>query len=372
MTLKILNVPTKGTPITVQNLCKRSPSWRPFLVSDTPLTDLPDFDICSVPGSPYELAQLTGLYTPNGIWAAFPKHALSWFNLVETHPARSELLTFCTNQRFWRLPNTTLDLKRPAIMAIWNVTPDSFSTQSSADATNAYAQSLLDSGADILDIGAESTRPGATPLTPAEEIERLKSPLNFALQHTAPISLDTRHPQTLTWAADKIDILNDIGEGFERPDRDEAMFNLVRDHHLGYVLMAFHPHDNTFASFDDCICDILTQLDQRLSLAFECGVCLDQIVLDPGIGFGKGLDNDLQLIARAPNALATLGRPVLIAHSRKRCLGAAPGRPVHERDTTTAIASAIAFQNGASLVRVHDPKGSADARALLSALYSCN
>ncbi len=364
MTLKVLNAPFKGAPITIQNLCKRSPSWRPFLVSDTPLKALPGFDTCAVPGSPLELSHLTGLDTQNGIWAAFPLHALSWYQLAEEHLARHALSRFCAKQRVWRLPQQTLDLAQPAIMAIWNVTPDSFSTQSLADATNAYAQELIASGADILDIGAESTRPGAQPLTPDEEIERLRSPLAFATHFHTPISLDTRHPQTLAWAADKIDILNDIGEGFEQPGRDEAMFEYVRKHQLGCVIMAFHPHDHAFASFEDCIRGILTQLDQRLSVAFNCGVHLDQIVLDPGIGFGKGLDNDLLLIAHAAKALNTLGRPSLIAHSRKRCIGAATGRSVHERDTATAIASAIAFQNGASLVRVHDPKGSVDARAL--------
>ena len=132
--------------------------------------------------------------------------------------------------------------------------------------------------------------------------------------------------------------------------------------------MAWHDHAHAFYSFEECIDNIRLQLDSKLSVAFECGVDMDSIIVDPGIGFGNGIQNDLSLIHEgAPNLMGT-GRPVLIGHSRKRCIGHATDRQVHERDYATAIASAMAFHSGAKLVRVHHPEGSFDAKNLLDAM----
>ncbi len=338
---------------------ERELAWRPFVVSDEPLPQTEGF--CVEPGTliqPGCDAQTT--------WLAEPQTALAWFALPAEHPWRQALNRFVKTKRVWKIHGQTLDLTRPKIMAIWNVTPDSFSSQPNGnDAEQAHALELLKNGADILDIGAESTRPGATPLTPQDEIARLQPHIQWAMHQNVVLSIDTYHPETMAWAQNKVHIINDIGMGYENLQRTQNTFKLVDTCRFGYVMTAYHSHKNQFDSWDACIRDIIEQLDQRLSLAYDLGLDLAQIVVDPGIGFGKGLACDLDLIQYAAPEMACLARPVLIAHSRKRCLGMITGRDVDERDTATAIADALAFTAGASIVRVHDTKGACDARAIV-------
>ena len=134
--------------------------------------------------------------------------------------------------------------------------------------------------------------------------------------------------------------------------------------------MAWNPHDTPQPAFDVCVKKIVLQLAQRMDYAFNCGMNMRAIVVDPGIGFGKGLDNDYRLITEAPEILEILGRPVMIAHSRKRCLARIAAPDKQSLDLSTHITAAFAMQHGASLIRVHDPKGAVTARSLVLALRS--
>ena len=273
----------------------------------------------------------------------------------------------------WHVRNQIIDLATPRIMAIWNVSPDSFSSfcEEGRAVDTAHAEQLCANGADILDIGAESTRPGAVPVSPKEEIARLLSPLTWAKSHiSCPISLDSRHVETIQWALSNefADIINDVGES-DTPDeaRDGVIYQAVRDAGAGLVLMAWNAHDSEVLPFEECLKKMVIQLENRLQMALDYGVDKRAVVVDPGIGFGKGLDNDMRFIAHAPKALKHLGCPILIGHSRKRCLARTLGLPIEKLDEPTAMASAIAFMQGASIVRVHQPILSLYARQIAHA-----
>ncbi len=255
-------------------------------------------------------------------------------------------------------------------MGIWNVSPDSFSSHFDCDAASCeHALQLCKDGADIIDIGAESTRPGAAPISADEEINRLKTPLEWAKQHIElPVSLDSRHPQTIQWALSHqyVELINDIGAS-ETPchEREGRIYAAVRDAGCHLIVMAWNDHNAPILTFDECLKKIIIQLKKRVEFAVDIGVDPGRIIVDPGIGFGKGLENDIKLISHAPEALKCIGCPVLIAHSRKRCIAGIAGKNSHP-DTTTAIASAIAFAKGASIVRVHQPVLSVIAKKLIS------
>ena len=259
----------------------------------------------------------------------------------------------------WHIGRQIISLDVPKIMGIWNISPDSFSSSVEHDEGLELASRLIREGADILDVGAESTRPGSSAISAEEEIARLAPVVAARKMFSCPISLDSRHLETIEWAlrGGLTDIINDIGES-EQPCecREGKIYRLVREHRAGLVLMAWRDHDADAFGFEACLRFIYDQLARRIEFALHCGVAQDAIVIDPGIGFGKGLENDLRLISEAPRALAPLGCPVLIAHSRKRCLAKATGLAVSGLDWPTAVASALAMQNGAALVRVHSPK----------------
>jgi len=262
----------------------------------------------------------------------------------------------------------------PQIMGIWNVSPDSFSSccEGGSATTIAHAQELVRQGADILDVGAESTRPGATPIDTHEEIRRLREPLAWAREHVGiPISLDSRHAETIEWALENglVDIVNDVGESEGvSEDREGRIYEAVARARAGIVLMAWGDPRAPGMPWDECVKKIADQLRRRVQFALERGVGLRSIAVDPGIGFGKGMENDLRLIRSAPKDLAFLGCPVLIAHSRKRCLARATGLTVDQLDWPTAVASALAMQAGAAIVRVHRPDLTRIARKLVPPL----
>ena len=253
------------------------------------------------------------------------------------------------------------------IWGIWNVSSDSFSSGAEfEDVTRyAHAQWLCREGADIVDIGAESTRPGVLPLEADEEIARLGEPLEWVRTVLrCPISLDSRHPKTIAWALDNdwVDIINDIGATTSISDaREGEIYRAVAQAGAAIVLMAWFPHEADVLPFELCMQKVVEQLKTRLEFALKCGIDRHKIILDPGIGFGKGLENDWRFIAEAPQALAPLECPVLIAHSRKRCIAKSAGglkmssETLAKLDAATAMASLIAFQNGAAAVRVHAP-----------------
>ena len=162
-----------------------------------------------------------------------------------------------------------------------------------------------------------------------------------------------------------VDIINDVGESeYPTDEREGDLYRMVCEAEAGLIITAWNPHNARELPFTECIQNIVKQLKLRIEMALDCGIEKDAIVLDPGIGFGKGLDNDMRLIAYAPQALAHLGYPVLIGHSRKRCIAKSVDLPIEQLDEPTAMATAIALMQGASIVRVHHPKLSCYARQI--------
>lgn len=315
----------------------------------------------------------------NAIHIYRPQSLASWWRLLDApnHPFIEALESWNRSPfaRKFLTRRFEIDLTTPRVMGIWNVTPDSFSSfcEEGDAASLAHGEKILAQGAEILDIGAESTRPRGTAIDDDEEQMRLRAPLSWAAGRQVPISLDTRHIATMKWAIDGdfIDIVNDVAlSNRVTTQRDGAVFDIIRDSRCGYIAMAYEPHDAPELDFATCIRRITHQLADRLAMAWAARCDMRQIVVDPGIGFGKGLSNDLRLITESMKFLSILGRPVLIAHSRKRCIARATGLPIESLDTATAIASGLSFALGAAIVRVHAPQLSRQALMMSQVRWS--
>lgn len=257
-------------------------------------------------------------------------------------------------------------------MAIVNLTPDSFSDGGQcASPTEAIerAQQALEEGADLLDLGAESSRPGAQPVSAEEEWRRLQPVLHEVVRWGVPVSVDTYKPETMQRALDAgCDIVNDIWALRHPPEAPgtAGAWQVVRAHpDCGLCLMHMHRDPATMQQqplSDPAVPQVLEFLKQRLQEAQAIGLDLNRIVLDPGIGFGKTPQQNLQLLARQEDLLA-LGRPLLVGWSRKSTLGwvledgasAAPPSQVRSGRLHASVAAAVlAVQHGARVVRVHD------------------
>ena len=316
----------------------------------------------------------------NAIHIYRPQSLASWWRLLDdpNHPFIEALESWNRSPfaRKFLTRRFEIDLTTPRVMGIWNVTPDSFSSfcEEGDAASLAHGEKILAQGAEILDIGAESTGPrGGTAIDDDEEQMRLRVPLSWAAGRQVPISLDTRHIATMKWAIDGdfIDIVNDVAlSNRVTTQRDGAVFDIIRDSRCGYIAMAYEPHDAPELDFATCIRRITHQLADRIAMAWAARCDMRQIVIDPGIGFGKGLSNDLRLITESMKFLSILGRPVLIAHSRKRCIARATGLPIESLDTATAIASGLSFALGAAIVRVHAPQLSRQALMMSQVRWS--
>lgn len=243
------------------------------------------------------------------------------------------------------------------IMGVVNITPDSFSDGGQFFDTNAAVEhglSLWEAGADILDIGGESTRPGADPVSVDEELARVIPVIEGLRKRCdAWLSIDTYKSAVASAAADAgAHFINDIsGLGF-----DEQMPKLVADKQRGLILMHIRKNPQTMQkdiAYDDLIGDISTFFEQRLQRAIQAGIDPSRIILDPGIGFGKTVDQNYQLI-RQLSSFTELGHPILIGPSRKSFLGAITKRPPKERVWATAAAVTASILAGADIVRIHD------------------
>lgn len=254
-------------------------------------------------------------------------------------------------------------------MGVVNVTPDSFSDGGQFarfDTALAQARRLLDEGADILDIGGESSRPGAAEVGTEDELSRT-IPLIEALRDCGkPISVDTSKPEVMRAAlAAGASIVNDV-----RALVAPGAVGAVAASDCGVVLMHMQGAPRTMQlepRYDDVVAEVARFLAARRDAVLVAGVAPERIALDPGFGFGKTLEHNLALL-RGLDALAAFGQPVLAGLSRKSMLGAITGKPVTDRLAASVAAALLAVQRGANIVRVHDVAATRDALAVWQAL----
>lgn len=262
----------------------------------------------------------------------------------------------------WRIGDRVLDLSRPLIMGIVNVTPDSFSDGGrhfQFEAALAHAHRLIEEGADLLDIGGESTRPGAAEVSIGDEAGRVL-PLVEVLRATGvPLSVDTSKPEVMRAAlAAGAAVINDV-RALQAPGALDA----VRGSDCGLVLMHMQGTPRTMQAdphYDDVVREVGEFLQARVAAAVDAGVAADRIVVDPGFGFGKSRAHNFRLL-RELDVLAALGRPLLAGLSRKSMLGAVTGRAVEDRRAASLAAALLAVERGARIVRVHEVAATRDA-----------
>jgi dihydropteroate synthase len=271
----------------------------------------------------------------------------------------------------WRCGRFEVGLARPVVMGVLNVTPDSFSDGARfltyADAI-AQGMRMPGAGAGIIDIGGESTRPGAPEVSTTEELERAL-PVVEALvaEGRVPISIDTRHAEVARTCIEAgVDIVNDVG-GF----RDPGMMEAAAQSRAGCCVMHMLGEPGTMQvapHYDDVFAEVSEWLLARAAALEAAGVERERICIDPGIGFGKTLEHNLALLRRLPD-LARLGYPVLAGVSRKRFLGEITGVAEPAKRVAGSIAAALwCAQNGAAVIRVHDVEETAQALRVLVAL----
>ena len=276
------------------------------------------------------------------------------------------------------LADVRTGLRGPLVMGIVNVTPDSFSDgglHDSPAAAVAHAERLIVDGVDVLDIGGESTRPGSDPVPPTEQIRRVVPVIAALAGREVVLSVDTTSATVAEAALDAgAHVVNDVSAG----RHDPALLPLVTRRKVPVVLMHMRGEPKTMQDdprYEDVVAEVRVELAQRRAAALAAGVHPADIVLDPGIGFGKTLDHNLALL-RNLAALHDLGCPLLVGASRKRFLGTLTTRThaadaadaASDRDAATIATSLWAAEQGAALLRVHDVRGTVDALKVWSAL----
>lgn len=264
--------------------------------------------------------------------------------------------------RFWRCAGELVDLERPVVMGILNVTPDSFSDGGEHDtpeAAIAWARRMRNDGAAIIDVGGESTRPRAAPVPLEEERRRVMPVVRALAAEGMTVSVDTSRPEIMREAAEAgAAILNDV-RGFELPGAIEA----AAATRCGLVVM----HGRRPVA-EDVVTEVERYLRTRQQALEALGVTADRICWDPGYGFGKSLEENLELLAATPRFAAS-GQPLMTAVSRKGSLGRLIGREgTHERVTASVSAALLAAEAGALVLRVHDVRETMDALAVLEGI----
>lgn len=254
-------------------------------------------------------------------------------------------------------------------MGIVNLTSDSFSgdglsTDVSAAVVHALAQ--IEAGADILDLGAESTRPGAPAVSAEDELARLRPVLHALRDVSVPVSVDTSKPEVmraaLEWGAAMV---NDVA-ALQAP----GALDIVAASQASVCLMHMQGEPRTMQRdpvYADVVGEVMAFLEQRVAACLAAGIARERIVVDPGFGFGKTAEHNLTLLAHL-RRLGDLGLPVLAGLSRKSVLGAITGRPVKQRLAASVTAAVLAVERGAAIVRVHDVAATRDALAVLNAV----
>lgn len=262
-----------------------------------------------------------------------------------------------------------LALHRPLVMGIVNLTPDSFSGDGVGDDVAravAHAQAQIEAGSDILDLGAESSRPGAPAVSAAEELARLLPVLRALRDVSVPLSVDTAKPEVMTAAlAEGASMINDIA-ALQAPGALEA----VAASDAAVCLMHMQGEPRTMQvnpGYGDVVAEIKAFLADRAQACIVAGIDASRIVVDPGFGFGKTLAHNLALLNHL-GELRDLGFPVLAGLSRKSMLGTITGRPVDDRIHASVAAAVLAAERGATIIRVHDVAATHAALAVLQAL----
>lgn len=263
-----------------------------------------------------------------------------------------------------------LRLDRPQVMGIVNVTPDSFSDgghHATVEAAVAHGLRLVEEGADLLDVGGESTRPGAAPVDEAIELARVLPVIEALLAETlVPISVDTSKPGVMRAAlAAGAGMVNDV-----MALRAEGAIEAVAASKAAVVLMHMAGEPRTMQqapAFDDVVGEVQRFLAERVFACEMSGIDKRRLVIDPGFGFGKALEHNLALLAQVKR-FSAIGVPVLAGLSRKSSLGEITGRAVGDRVAASVAAHLIAVQNGAMLVRVHDVAATVDALKVWAAV----
>ena len=264
-----------------------------------------------------------------------------------------------------------LDFSRPAVMGILNITPDSFSDGGNfLSRHNAVMQGLrmAQEGADIIDVGGESTRPGAQPVTVQEEMDRVL-PIIEALHASVslPLSIDTSKPEVMRAAVSAgAGLINDV-----RALREPGALEAAAGTGAPVCLMHMRGEPRTMQAdpyYDDVVAEVAEFLRERMQAARAAGIPANRMLIDPGFGFGKTLVHNLELL-RGLRKLTSLGAPVLAGLSRKSMIGQALGLPVENRLHASVALAVLAVQNGASLVRVHDVGPTVEALRMWAEVY---
>jgi len=271
-----------------------------------------------------------------------------------------------------RCGSRTLDLVAPAIMGVLNVTPDSFSDggrlwRGAPDlgAVRAAAEAMIAAGAAVLDVGGESTRPGAVAVDALEECRRVIPVIEALVDLDIVVSADTRKPEVARRAiAAGACLINDVG-GFSDP----AMLEVLAQSDAGGCIMHMRGEPRTMQDapdYQDVVGEVRAFFVDRVAACAAAGVVSERLLLDPGIGFGKTLEHNLALL-RNLELLRIGAMPLLVGVSRKRMIGAITGRELPDRLVGSVVAALLAVQRGADLVRVHDVAETADALRMLGA-----
>lgn len=271
--------------------------------------------------------------------------------------------------RMFHCGRFTLSLDRPLIMGIVNITPDSFSDGGhfySPELAIEHAIKLIAQGADLLDIGGESTRPGAQAVGVEEELQRVLPVLEGLRECGVPLSVDTLKPEVMRAAIRAgADMINDVNAL-----RAEGALQAVADSAAAICLMHMQGEPRTMQQgpfYQDVVAEVKAFLDERIAAAEQAGIERKRIVIDPGFGFGKTLEHNVGML-RQLDAFAELGVPLLTGLSRKSMLGALTGLPVEERMVPSVAAAVVAAMKGAKIFRVHDVKETRQALQIVSAL----
>ena len=263
-----------------------------------------------------------------------------------------------------------LNLNRPHVMGIVNVTPDSFSDGGKFAQTQLaieHALTLIEEGADILDIGGESTRPNATPVSLQEELDRVIPVIKgLVKQINIPISIDTYKPLVMQAAINAgASIVNDV-----RALQEDSALDIVAGSDVGVCLMHMQGSPQTMQinpQYNDVVSEVKIFLQQRLLVCEIAGIAKDRILLDPGFGFGKTRAHNITLIQHLAS-FSSLGQPLLVGLSRKSVLGQMTGSDVDARLYASVAASVISAMVGANIMRVHDVKATVEALKIFTAI----